>query len=147
MPTSRLTQTIDRPVADVFATVADLTTFPSWNPTTQSATKLTDGDPGEGARFQLSMKGFGKQEIELTEFELNERVRLEPKSKMFSGGHRWTFTADGDQTTIHHELEMNPKGLWKLISPMMGLMASRNLKGTAEALRSYLESPDAANSG
>lgn len=50
MPTATLTQTINRPVADVFATVADITTFPDWNSTAVRAEKLIEGPIGEGTR-------------------------------------------------------------------------------------------------
>ena len=147
MPTSELTQTINRPAADVFATVADLTTFPNWNPTTVSVTKLTEGELGLGTKFEMAIKGFGKQEIELTEYEENRLVRLTPRSKMFQGGHRYTLTAEGEQTRIDHELVMQPKGLWVLLTPFMGFMSRKNLRKTAAALQSYLESPDTAKTG
>ena len=139
MPTHRLRQTIDRQVADVFATVADLTTFPDWNPTTVAAEKLTDGEPGNGTRYLLTISGFGKQVTELSEFEENRSVRLEPKSRMFRGGHRFLFSAEADKTTVDHELEMNRRGIFILLSPLMGIMAKRNLRATAQALPDYLE--------
>ena len=139
MPTFTLTQTIDRRVADVFATVADLTTFPKWNPTTVSASALTEGEPREGFRYELAVRGFGKIEMELTDFEKDRRVRLTPHSKMLGGGHRFTFNADGDKTRIDHELEMKGKGIWVLMTPMMGMMGKKNLRKTADALKSYLE--------
>jgi hypothetical protein len=40
---------------------------------------------------------------------------------------------------IDHELELNPKGLFRLFSPLMGMMGRRNLRDTADALQSYLE--------
>lgn len=144
MPTYKLTQTIDRPVADVFATVADLTTFPGWNPTTVSVTKLTESEPGEGSRFEMAIKGYGKQELELTEYDENKRVRLTPHSKMIGGGHRFTFTAEGDKTRVDHELEMRAKGIWVLMTPIMGMMSKKNLKTTAAALQAHLESERAA---
>ena len=139
MPTHKLGQKINRPVADVFATVADVTTFPSWNPTTESATKLTEGDPGLGTKFEMSIKGFGKQEIELTEFEQDTHVRLTPQSNMFEGGHTFTFTAEGDGTRVEHVLVMNPKGIFILMTPLIGFMSKRNLSRTADALQVYLE--------
>ena len=139
MPTARLSQTIGRPATDVFATIADLTTFPEWNPTTVSATKLTDGPPGLGSRFELAVRGFGKQQIELTEFEEGKRVCLTPHSSMFSGGHTFTLTEENGQTRVDHELTMNAKGVWVLMTPLMGMMSRRNLKKTSEALQRHLE--------
>ena len=100
---------------------------------------LTDGDPGVGWKFEMAIKGFDTQEIKLTEFDKDEQVRLSPKSKMFSGGHRFTFTAEGDKTRIDHDLEMNPKGIFVLMTPFMGLMAKRNLRDTAAALEEHFK--------
>ena len=34
---------------------------------------------------------------------------------------------------------MNPKGLFRLFSPLMGMMGRRNPRDTADALQRYLE--------
>lgn len=56
MPVLKLTQTIDRPVEQVFATVIDVANFPRWNPTTKSARQLSPGEVGEGTRFELEIR-------------------------------------------------------------------------------------------
>ena len=34
---------------------------------------------------------------------------------------------------------MKGKGIWVLMTPMMGMMGKKNLRNTADALKSYLE--------
>jgi uncharacterized protein YndB with AHSA1/START domain len=133
------TQVINRPVEEVFQTVVDVTNFPKWNPTTPSARKLSTGEIGDGTRFELEIRGFGKVEQELREFERNKRVRLVPSFKLLSGGHRFIFTAEGTRTRIDHELEMMPHGVFKVFTPFMGMMGRKNLRDTANALQDYLE--------
>jgi hypothetical protein len=123
----------------VFQTVVDVTNFPKWNPTTPSARKLSTGEIGDGTRFELEIRGFGKVEQELREFERNKRVRLVPSFKLLSGGHRFIFTAEGTRTRIDHELEMMPHGVFKVFTPFMGMMGRKNLRDTANALQDYLE--------
>ncbi len=135
----RRTQVIRKPVEEVFRTVVDVENFPRWNPTTPDARKLTSGEIGEGTRFELEIRGFGKVLQELREFERNKRVRLVPTIRFFTGGHRFVFTAQGDGTRIDHELEMTPKGVFKIFSPLMGMMGRKNLRDTANALQTYLE--------
>ena len=53
------TQVINRERSDVFNTVIDGGNFASWNPTVRSSRKLTDGEIGEGTRFEWNLKGFG----------------------------------------------------------------------------------------
>ena len=139
-PYFTMEQTIGRPVDEVFSTVIQMDEFPAWSPRNPSGKKLTSGEIGEGSRFQLGIKGFGKVTMELREFERDRRVMITPLSRMFDGGHRWTFTDLGDrQTRIEHELEMRPKGVFKLMGPMMRANGKKNLRETVEALKRHLE--------
>ena len=139
MPVRKLTQVINKPVEQVFETVVNVANFPKWNPSTPSAHKLSAGEIGEGTRFELEIRGLGKVAQELREFEKNKRVRLVPNMRFISGGHRFLFTAQGGSTRIDHELEMTPKGIFKVFSPIMGMMGKKNLSDLASSLQKYLE--------
>jgi uncharacterized protein YndB with AHSA1/START domain len=142
MAVVKRTQVINKPVDVVFQTVVDVANFPKWNPTTPSARKLSNGEIGNGTRFELEIRPFGKVQHELREFDRNRQVRLVPSFKLLSGGHRFIFTAEGAKTRIDHELEMTPKGVFKIFIPLMGMMAmmgKRNLRDLANALQRYLE--------
>ena len=134
-----LTQEIERPVAEVFATVAHVGDFASWNPTITSSRQLTPGEPGNGVRCEWRLKGFGTVVEEVQEFEPNHRLRIVPIMRTLEGGHRFTFTDRGDRTRLDHELEMLPKGIFKLMTPMMTRTGRKNLAATADALQRYLE--------
>ena len=140
MPVLRLTQVIQRPVAEVFETVIHVEDFPKWNPTIKQARTLSDGPPASGSRFEMNVKGFGPVPQVLQEFERDKRVKIVPEFKVMGGGHRFTFTAEGQSTRIDHELEMFPKGIFKLFTPFLGVMGRKNLRDTASALQGYLES-------
>ena len=133
------TQVINKPVDVVFQTVVDVANFPNWNPSTPSARKLSNGEIGNGTRFELEIRGLGKVPHELREFDRNKQVRLVPNFRLVSGGHRFVFTAEGAQTRVDHELEMTPKGVFKIFIPLMGVMGTKNLRDTANALQRYLE--------
>ena len=57
---------------------------------------------------------------------------------MFSGGHRFIFSEEDGRTRVDHELTMNPKGIWVLMTPLIGMMSRRNLRNTADAHQRYL---------
>src|SRR5262245_29266398 len=139
MAVVKRTQVINKPVDVVFQTVVDVSSFPNWNPTTPSARKLSNGEIGNGTRFELEIRGIGKVQHELREFDRNKQVRLVPSFKLLSGGHRFIFTAEGAKTRIDHELEMTTKGVFKIFTPLMGMMGKKNLRDTANALQRYLE--------
>jgi len=111
----RLTQTIQRPVGEVFGTLIDAGQFASWNPTIKASRR---------------------------EFERDRRLRLVPLMKSLSGGHRFVLTDLGNETRVDHELEMIPRGMFKLFSPLMGVIGRKNLKDTANALKVYLEATE-----
>jgi hypothetical protein len=139
-PFFTMTQTIKRPVDEVFATAVHLDEFPKWSPRNPWAKKLTPGDIGEGTQFEMGIKGFGKVINELREFKRNKRVIVVPLITMFDGGHRWIFTDLGDGTTrIDHELDMRPKGFFKLMTPLLRANGKKTVRETAEALRRHLE--------
>ena len=140
MATYRLTQQIDRPVEQVFRTVIHIEDFPRWSPQNPSARRISNGEIGEGSRFEMQIKGFGMVPQELREFELNRRVMIVPHIKQLSGGHRFMFTdLGGGKTRIDHELEMQPKGVFRLMMPIMWATGKRNLHVTVDALKRYLE--------
>jgi uncharacterized protein YndB with AHSA1/START domain len=103
MPVIRLSQVIRRPVDEVFETVVDVANFPRWNPTTKTARKLSEGQPGNGTRFELEIAGFGKTVQELQDFQRNKTVRLVPHVRSLSGGHRFEFSAVDGGTRVDHE--------------------------------------------
>lgn len=136
----RRTQVIRRPVEEVFAAVIDAGNFAAWNPTIRASRKLSDGEVGNGSRFEWQLRGFGKVIQEFQEFQRNERVRIVPQLKSLSGGHRFLFTADAGGTRIDHELEMVPHGLFRLFGPIVARTGRKNLRDTAAALQAHLES-------
>ena len=134
----RLTQKIDRPVEDVFGVVIHAGDFAAWNPTITESRQLTPDPIGEGTRFEWKLRGFGNVGQELQEFERNRRVRIVPHHRSLAGGHRFTFTDLGGRTRIDHELEMVPKGIFKIMSPFMTTAGKKNLRATADALDARL---------
>jgi uncharacterized protein YndB with AHSA1/START domain len=141
MPTLRLSQVIDRPVADVFRAVVDVESFPRWNPTTKSARKLSEGETGEGTRFELAIRGFGRTVQELRGLEVDRRVTLVPHIKGLAGGHTFVFTSLDGRTRVDHELEMSPLGALRALGPIIRIVGRRNLRRTASALKGWLERP------
>lgn len=140
MATYKLTQQIDRPVDEVFRTVIHIEDFPKWSPQNPSARRISSGEITEGSRFEMEIKGFGMVPQELREFEPNRRVMIVPDIRQLAGGHRFVFTdLGGGKTRIDHELVMLPKGVFKLMMPVMWATGKRNLHKTVDALKRYLE--------
>ena len=145
MPTIRLSQTIEAPAGEVFAVVSDLAAYEQWDPMITSSRLLSEGDVANGTRFEFAMKRMGTQEMEVTNFEAGRSIRLEARSKMMGGGHRFTLSEEGGRTRLDHELVMQPSGMFRLMSPLMGMMAKRSLRQSADALEARVQASRAAS--
>ena len=133
------TQVIDAPIDRVFNAVIDAGNYADWNPTVTASRRLDEGELRDGSRFEWQLKGLGTVILEFQEFECNVRVRIVQQIRWLGGGHRFLFSTQGRGTRIDHELEMVPRGLLRLLGPMITLNGRRNLRQTAEALQAYIE--------
>lgn len=144
MPTTTLSQTIEAPADEVFAVVSDVAAYADWNPTITGSRLLSDGEVANGTRLEFVIKRMGAQEMAVTNFEAGRSIRFEQRSGMMEGGHRFTLSEEGGGTRVDHELMMRPKGLFRLMSPLMSMMAKRNLRKIADALAARVEGSRAA---
>jgi len=133
------TQVIDAPIDRVFDTVIDVGNYAAWNPTITAARRLDEGELHDGSRFEWQLKGFGVAIQEFQEFERNARVRFVLQTRRYFGAHRFRFSEQGRGTRIDHELEMVPRGILRLLWPMIARNGRRNLRQTVEALQTYIE--------
>jgi hypothetical protein len=133
------TQFIKNPVDEVFDSLADLGSWAEWNPTIRSSRWLDDPPHGNGSRFEWGLRGLGKVVQELGEYKLNVQMRIVTDLKPVKGGHRMHFTPNGLATRIDHELEVTPRGVFKLLGPMLVMNGRRNLRATADAIQTHFE--------
>jgi uncharacterized protein YndB with AHSA1/START domain len=129
------TTTIDRPIEQVFAFLADGENDKKFSPRVQEITKTTDGPPGVGTVFQSTVKDAGmtsKREFKVTEFDQPSKIRWTETSKnsvtVTDGGYDFEPAGDGaTKMTIFNHFEGH--GFGKVI---VGL-ASRAAKKDADA--------------
>ena len=133
------TQIIHKPVGEVFDVLADLGSWATWNPTIRSSRWLDEQPAGNGARFEWGLRGLGPVVQELGEFERNAQLRIVTDLKPVKGGHRLRLTAAGDATRIDHELEIIPRGIFRLFAPMLVMNGRRNLRDTAHAIETRFD--------
>ena len=129
------TATIDRPIDQVFAFLADGTNDTKFSPRVQEIKKLTDGAPGVGTVYSSTVKDAGlttSREFKLTEFELPTKIRWTEVTKnaitVPDGGYDLEPAGDGaTRMTISNTFEGH--GFGKLILPL----ALRGAKKDADA--------------
>src|SRR3712207_2399300 len=114
-----LTTTVDRPVEEVFALMADVRNETRWNTQVSRAELLTSEPVAKGSRFMTVNRGQ-EYAAEIVEFLPDEAVTFEVTGKQMDITARMTFTGDGSTTRMHGTFELRPKGPMKLLLPVLG---------------------------
>ena len=139
--------TIDRPIADVFARLADLQGYGTWMHRTGlfgRCGQTSDGPLGKGtAYFDASRMGTFRGEV--TEFQPPSRIGFREMLRWFGSDvtearAEYSLEADEDRTIVHHVAEGELFGLMRLMKPVAGLLANSERARTVKSLRRSLES-------
>ena len=134
---------INAPVEKVFETVAHIENFSEAIPHITNVEMLSDVKRGVGAKFRETrvIKGKeGKATLEVTEYVENERVRFVSDE----GGVIWdsvfTFTPEGEGSTIALEMEAKPyKFMSRLMTPIVMGIVSKAVASDMDAIKTYCE--------
>ena len=140
---------INRPVDEVFDFVADARNEPLYNALMLRAEKLTPGPIGIGTRFrdQIALTvGPAAIAIEIIDYErprrLTESIRL---SRMdIRGG--LTFDPVPGGTRMRWSWEWMPRGVFKLLTPLMARFGPRQEQRIWAGLKHVMEAQEARSS-
>ena len=139
------TTTIDKPIEQVFAFLADGTNDKKFSPRVQEIEKTTDGPVGVGTIYKSTVKDAGmtsSREFELTEFEQPTKIRWTERSKnsitVPTGGYDLEPAGDGaTKMTIHNEFEGH--GFGKLIVGLAARAARKDADAFAGRIKAAVE--------
>ena len=130
---------IDHPPAEVFEVAADPYEQLRWDPgTLKSVEKLTPGPLGRGSRYRGEFKGFGTVEYEYDEFEPGRRFAHRTTMKLGDVLHTFEFEEVPEGTRLRQSIVAEPRGMGKLMAPIMKVMLGRRLRMIDSELRQYL---------
>jgi hypothetical protein len=113
-----------------------------WSRATQEVRQLTPEPIGVGSRYLIVSRFLGIDiplEVEVTEYELNKRVASRATSPGFIVNGRTVYSTEGENTVVVSESEIHPRGLWKLLNPMLPGMIAKSSARDYERLRAALE--------
>ena len=134
--------TINRPVAEVFAYVSDVSNEPAWHTDVLEARQTSEGPIGIGTTFLIRIKpsmGVSEGLAEVIGFERNRKQVL--RGEM--GSMRPTIThlfepAEG-RTKFTRRIQIEASGLMRLMLPLVRPMTGRSNTGFLENLKQVLE--------
>jgi len=138
------TVTIDRPIEEVFAFLADGENDPKFSPRVQKIEKVTDGPVGVGTIYKSTVKDAGmttQREFELTELVTPTKIRWRERSKnsvtASEGGYDLASAGTGTELTVHNVLEGH--GFGKLILPLALRAARKDADAFAGRIKAAVE--------
>jgi uncharacterized protein YndB with AHSA1/START domain len=139
------TTTINRPIEEVFAFLADGENDKKFSSRVLEINKATDGPPGVGTVFKSTVKDAGmksSREFELTEFEVPTKIRWAERSKnavtVPNGGYDLAPAGDGaTQVTIFNDFEGH--GMGKLLVPLAARSARKGADAFAASIKAAVE--------
>lgn len=120
---------VNAPVERVFAFVTDPTNEPKWHTDVVEVHPVTEGPIRVGWTTRWTFNFMGKRDglMEVVELEPNrlERIVARKGPMGLTPTITYRFEPDGDGSTFTRAVEIEPKGLSKVMSPMMKSMVPK----------------------
>lgn len=135
--------TIARPVKDVYAFILDGMNNPLWRPGVADIQRLSEKPDGVGSRFKQGMKGPGGRidaDYEIVKSDPNALIEFQVIAGPARPKGTYRFEASGNSTILTFILDFQPKGLAKLMDPMITSQMKSEV-ATLSNLKTYLETP------
>ena len=139
--------TIDRPIGEVFARLADLDGYRTWMYRTglfRRSGQTSDGPLERGTGY-FDATRMGTFHGQITDYETPSRIGFSETlrwfdSELMEARALYVLEADGDRTIVHHVAEGELFGLMRLMKPVAALLARSERTRTVKSLKRSLES-------
>ena len=139
--------TIDRPIGDVFARLANLDGYRTWMRRTglfRRSGQTSDGPLGLGTAY-FDATRMGTFHGEVIAFEPPARIGFRETLRWFGSDlmearPEYILESEQDKTIVHHVAEGELFGLMRLMKPVAALLARSERGRTVKSLRRSLES-------
>jgi uncharacterized protein YndB with AHSA1/START domain len=140
---------ISRPIADVFAYVANFENHPQWEKNFRQVRRLSAGDDGVGTKYECVFKVPGQQvtaTLEITGYEPERRIGFRAdKPAMAKPVGEILFAPEGAGTRVTLRPRPEIGGPMRLIAPLMAGYIRRNNLSHLRLLKERLEQPAATS--
>jgi hypothetical protein len=132
---------VTRPVAEVFDFLADIRNELAWNPRVIQLEKTSSGPIAAGTTFHGRYTGLGSLETELTDYEWPGRLGFRSSGPRMRLAGTFTLTATQHGTSVVLVADLRPRGIFKLLEPLMAPMLKQQNAAAAARLKQALEHP------
>ena len=140
---------IARPVEDVFDFVADERNEPRYNPHMVRVDKMTPGPIANGTCWSATIESRGRpvdMDIEVTDYARPSRLASTTRMSTAEIHGAVTFEPGPGGTRMRWSWELQPKGVFRLLGPVIARIGRRQEAQIWAGLKQYMESTAAAPS-
>jgi carbon monoxide dehydrogenase subunit G len=133
---------INRPLDEVFASLADLESNVKWRSGTVEAQQTSTGPIGVGTTYRMVNSVFGRRlegEAEVTEFEPNRKFVTKTRSGYSIEAERIFEPVEGG-TKVTFVVKADLAGFFQLAEPLVAGMGKRRLESDVADLKDLIES-------
>ena len=131
---------IERPAEVVWDYFTDVSNDPDWNPSAIKARRTSDGPLGVGSTFHVVSKISGPMDLEYTEYSRPLRWSLRGVGRGMSFTYAEDLKPSGAGTELTSEMNLDPKGVYAVASPLIRIVTKKQLEQVHTALKRKLES-------
>jgi len=139
-----VTVEIDRPAAEVFAYLEDVTNNTEWLRGMRSCTWVTDPPIRVGSRYEQVAEFLGKEIRTTFEVTAHQPGRLVTIESQVGSSFPLTVTREVEplgegRCRVVETVESDPSGFYRVAQPLLRLMVARNIRRDYGRLRELLE--------
>lgn len=128
---------------EAFDRMAAVERFVEWDEGVTSAEQVEGEGPGLGAAYILKVKAFVGDDLalryETTAFDAPNRFVVVADAKSLRSDDVITVVPDGDGCRVTYAADLQMKGAFALINPLLGLVFDRIGDKAVKGLRPFLE--------
>ena len=142
MPRFENTVTIQRPVEEVFAFLADFENIPMWNYAIEETSKASAGPVGVGTRYRQtrSVPTRSGEDFEVTVFEPTRRLAIHGQIGPFQAQISYALEAAPGATKLVNNVALDPSpAALRLIAPLATLKIKAAVAQNLDQLKLVLE--------
>jgi hypothetical protein len=130
---------VARPRQDVFDLMADARNETVWNSQVTSS-ELVSGEPiGQGSRFVTVNRGQS-YDATITTYDRPDEIAFDVVGKTLRIVGRFRFTGAGESTVVRASFDMQPRGIMKVLLPLMSPMVRRDFPKQLDSFKAFCES-------
>jgi len=139
MPRYVVTVPSSKSARDAFTLMADMTTFPAWDPGISKVVQIIGSGPGSDSVFDVTVGSIAGRPLtlryETREFVADSRILLVGKNSLFTSIDSIDITPTSSGCTITYDAKLTFNGLFAPMNLGLGLVFNRIGDRAAKGLR------------